>query len=205
MKKLDIILLNFFLLCVLYVILIVPFKLKSFGFDYFNNIKSGYGIDVHFDNYRLNKAEQRYIVNELNDVNIFDKSFFKVKKITVMIPFDIKDGISYGNINIDVEIEKYDDNKIKKIINSSTSKFEKVNKVDINNDHISLLFSRRLIGINTICETEICSIFVNATRYAKNIFNFKLFVRFVLIIIILVIINLLINYVDNRNKNKNKS
>ena len=201
MKKLDIIILNFLLFCVLYVILVVPFKISTFGFDYFNNIKSGYGIDVHFDNYQLNKAEQRYIVNELNGVNIFDTTFFKVKNVSVIIPFDIKDGISYGNINIDIEIEKYDKSKVEKIINSSVNNAEKVNKIDVNNNYISILFSRQLIGINTICENKICSIFVNATKYEKNIFNFKLLIRFALIVIILVIINLLINYIDNRNKN----
>ena len=200
MKKWDIIILNFLLFCVLYVILVVPFKISTFGFDYFNNIKSGYGIDVHFDNYQLNKAEQRYIVNELNGVNIFDTTFFKVKNVSVIIPFDIKDGISYGNINIDIEIKKYDESKTQKIINSSVNDAEKANKIDVNNNYISISFSRRLIGINTICEKDICSIFVNATKRAKNTFNFKLFVRFVFIIIILVIINLLINHMDNRNK-----
>lgn len=201
MKKWDIVLLDFLIFCVLYVFLIVPFKISSFGFDYFNNINSGYGIDVNIDNYHLNKVEQKYIVNELNDVNIFDMSFFKVRKVSVIIPFDIKDGISYGNINIDIEIEKYDKSKVEKIINSSVNNAEKVNKIDVNNNYISILFSRQLIGINTICENKICSIFVNATKYEKNIFNFKLLIRFALIVIILVIINLLINYIDNRNKN----
>ena len=200
MKKWDIIILNFLLFCVLYVILVVPFKISTFGFDYFNNIKSEYGIDVQFDNYQLNKAEQRYIVNELNGVNIFDTTLLKVRNVSVIIPFDIKDGISYGNINIDIEIKKYDESKTQKIINSSVNDAEEVNKVDINKNYISISFSRRLIGINTICKKDICSIFVNATKYAKDNFNFRLFIRFVLIVIILVIINLLINYKDNKNK-----
>ena len=200
-KKFDIITLNILIFCVLYIIVIFPFKFSTFGFDYFNNIKKGYGIDVYNNNYQLNDDEQKYIIHELNGVNIFNLAFFKVKNVSVIIPFDIKDGISYGKINIDVEIEKYDGEKIKQLVNSCVSNTEKVNKVDIDSNNISISFSRRLIGINNICKSGICLIFLNANNQAKRMFNFKLCVRFIIIIIILILINLLAYFVDDKHKN----